>query len=50
MPDTMSQERRLMLRGYGAQLELTQGVEGMRGAIDKATEIVARIPNAYMLQ
>jgi cysteine synthase A len=50
MPDTMSQERRLMLRAYGAQLELTPGVEGMRGAIARATEIVARTPNAYMLQ
>ena len=50
MPDTMSQERRLMLRAYGAQLELTPGVEGMRGAISRATEIVAITPNAYMLQ
>jgi cysteine synthase A len=50
MPDTMSQERKLMLRAYGAQLELTPGVEGMRGAIVKATEIVAITPNAYMLQ
>jgi cysteine synthase A len=50
MPDTMSQERRLMLRAYGAHLELTPGVEGMRGAIARATEIVARTPNAYMLQ
>ncbi len=36
MPDTMSQERRLMLRAYGAQLELTPGVEGMRGAYFKS--------------
>jgi cysteine synthase A len=50
MPDTMSQERRLMLRAYGAHLELTPGVEGMRGAIAKATEIVDSIPDAYMLQ
>ncbi|MBD2628288.1 cysteine synthase A [Trichormus variabilis] len=50
MPDTMSQERRLMLKAYGAQLELTPGVEGMRGAIGRAEEIVARTPNAYMLQ
>jgi cysteine synthase A len=50
MPDTMSQERRAMLRAYGAQLELTPGVEGMRGAISRAEEIVAKIPNAYMLQ
>jgi cysteine synthase A len=50
MPDTMSQERRLMLRAYGAHLELTPGVEGMRGAIAKAREIVNSIPDAYMLQ
>ncbi|HLP89449.1 MAG TPA: cysteine synthase A [Nostocaceae cyanobacterium] len=50
MPDTMSQERRLMLKAYGAQLELTPGIEGMRGAIARATEIVTKIPNAYMLQ
>ncbi|MBW4616566.1 MAG: cysteine synthase A [Desmonostoc vinosum HA7617-LM4] len=50
MPDTMSQERRAMLRAYGAQLELTPGVEGMRGAIARAEQIVAQTPDAYMLQ
>ncbi|MBW4563458.1 MAG: cysteine synthase A [Mojavia pulchra JT2-VF2] len=50
MPDTMSQERRAMLKAYGAQLELTPGVEGMRGAITRAEQIVAKTPNAYMLQ
>ncbi len=50
MPDTMSKERRAMLAAYGAQLELTPGVEGMGGAIARAREIVATIPNAYMLQ
>ena len=50
MPDTMSLERRAMLRGYGAELELTPGIEGMRGAIRCAEEIVARSPHAYMLQ
>ncbi|MBD2302076.1 cysteine synthase A [Nostoc sp. FACHB-87] len=50
MPDTMSQERRAMLRAYGAQLELTAGVEGMRGAIARAEEIVAQTSDAYMLQ
>ncbi|MBD2345271.1 cysteine synthase A [Anabaena subtropica] len=50
MPETMSQERRAMLRAYGATLELTPGTEGMRGAIRKAEEIVASTPDAYMLQ
>ncbi|MCM0591857.1 MAG: cysteine synthase A [Gloeotrichia echinulata IR180] len=50
MPETMSQERRAMLKAYGAKLELTAGHEGMRGAIRKAEEIVANTPNAYMLQ
>lgn len=50
MPDTMSSERRAMLRAYGAQLELTPGVEGMRGAIRRAEEIVESTSGAYMLQ
>ncbi|MBD2629199.1 cysteine synthase A [Trichormus variabilis] len=50
MPETMSQERRAMLRAYGATLELTPGPQGMRGAISKAEEIVAQTPNAFMLQ
>lgn len=50
MPDTMSLERRAMLKAYGAQLELTPGTEGMRGAIARAEEIVAQTPHAYMLQ
>ncbi|MBW4471116.1 MAG: cysteine synthase A [Stenomitos rutilans HA7619-LM2] len=50
MPDTMSLERRSMLRGYGAQLELTPGVEGMRGAIARAELIAAQTSDAYILQ
>ena len=50
MPDTMSTERRSMLRAYGAQLELTPGIEGMSGCIRRAQEIVDKTPNAYMLQ
>jgi cysteine synthase A len=50
MPDTMSGERRAMLRAYGAQLELTPGVEGMSGAIGRAQLIVEKTPHAYMLQ
>ncbi|MCU0570636.1 MAG: cysteine synthase A [Oculatellaceae cyanobacterium Prado106] len=50
MPETMSMERRAMLQAYGAQLELTPGSEGMKGAIRRATEIAEIIPNAFMLQ
>lgn len=50
MPDTMSLERRAMLKAYGAQLELTPGSEGMKGAIRRAEEIVASVPHAFMLQ
>ncbi len=50
MPETMSMERRAMLRAYGAELELTPGVEGMSGCIRRAQEIVDKTPHAYMLQ
>ncbi|MCU0536634.1 MAG: cysteine synthase A [Hydrococcus sp. Prado102] len=50
MPETMSLERRAMLKAYGAQLELTPGIEGMRGAVQRAEEIVAQLPNAFMPQ
>jgi cysteine synthase A len=50
MPETMSLERRAMLKAYGAQLELTPGNLGMKGAIVRAEEIVAKIPDAFMLQ
>jgi len=50
MPETMSSERRAMLRAYGAELELTPGIEGMSGCIQRAQQIVNSVPNAYMLQ
>ncbi len=50
MPDTMSTERRSMLRAYGAELQLTAGSDGIGGAIDLAKELVATIPEAYLLQ
>lgn len=50
MPDTMSRERRAMLRAYGAQLELTPGTGGMSACILRAQQIVDSLPNAYMLQ
>ncbi|MFP4100034.1 cysteine synthase A [Coleofasciculus sp.] len=50
MPDTMSMERRSMLKAYGAKLELTPGSEGMKGAIRRANEITESTPEAFMLQ
>ena len=48
MPETMSAERRVLLRAYGAQIVLTPGTEGMRGAVEKAKEIVATTENAIL--
>jgi cysteine synthase A len=50
MPETMSSERRVMLRAYGAQIVLTPGAEGMRGAVDRAQQIVAETENAIWAQ
>tara|TARA_Y100001970_G_scaffold292395_1_gene433545 strand:+ start:1213 stop:2181 length:969 start_codon:yes stop_codon:yes gene_type:complete len=47
MPDTMSIERRAMLRAYGAELQLTPGEEGMKGALDLANELSSNIPNSF---
>jgi cysteine synthase len=50
MPETMSPERRVVLRAFGAKLVLTEGPKGMRGAIEKANELLAKLPSAYMPQ
>jgi cysteine synthase len=49
MPETMSVERRLILKGYGAELVLTEGPRGMKGAVAAAEEIVARDPERYFM-
>ena len=48
MPETMSVERRNILKAYGAKIELTEGAKGMSGAIEKAKELAKRIPNSFI--
>ena len=50
MPETMSVERRSLLRALGAELVLTPGIEGMKGAIEKANQLAKEIPNSFIPQ
>lgn len=48
MPETMSVERRQLIKAYGAEIELTEGAKGMKGAIAKANELAEKIPNSFI--
>lgn len=48
MPDTMSKERQLLIKSYGAELVLTDGTKGMKGAIEKAESLAKEIPNSFI--
>ena len=48
MPETMSVERRQLMRAYGAELELTEGAKGMKGAIERAEQLAREIPNSFI--
>ena len=48
MPETMSVERRQLMKAYGAHLELTEGAKGMKGAIERAKEIQSQLPNSFI--
>ncbi len=48
MPETMSEERRLLMKAYGAELVLTEGKKGMKGAIEKANELASTIPSSFI--
>ena len=50
MPDSMSAERRILVRAFGARVVLTPGVRGMLGAVDRAIQLARELPNGFMLQ